>query len=355
MIDKALKNLPKTLEDTYARVLSKIPEYYHNTARCILLLLAYSFRPLTIQEVAAAASLPEPRDVLRICTSSLVTSVEVGADLESPRSREVVRFDHFSVKEYVISSSIRNSNNKDFYMCPKLAHLTIARDSISGLLQMKYEDSGKIIYRDTLEYSARYWYKHVNEADCLEAVVAESQDEIDQSKHRAEKLRLQIHRIFCEEYRQSLFSLVCTWHKTMDPFLILDRRNSDGLGLQPWEFPIQNLANPLYYAALMGLPDNVTRLLNQGVDINAKGGGAGTALVAAASRGHYKVLELLLNKKAEISTSGLNMIMKSVNTNGVRVLELLLSQETTIKIGDDLVKAGMMNKNATPELIETLL
>lgn len=329
---KALGNLPKTLEDTYARVLSKISEDHRNTARCILLLLAYSFRPLTIREVATAASLPEPRDVLRICTSSLVTSIKS----RRRSSREIVKFDHFSVKEYVISSSIRNSNNKYFYMCPKLVHLTIARDSISGLLQMNHEDLGKRSYRDTLQYSATYWYKHVSEADSLEVkpygkvAVAEAQDEIDQSKCRAEKLRHQIHRIFCEEHRQSLFSWVWAWTYAVDPFFEYYRSR---WVFRPGQITIQNLANPLYYAALMGLPDNVTRLLNQGVDVNAiaKSRSADTALVAAASGGHCKVLELLLNKKAEMSASGLVMIMKSVKTNGPRVLEMLLSHEPTIK------------------------
>lgn len=103
----------------------------------------------------------------------------------------------------------------------------------------------------------------------------------------------------------------------------------------------------------MGLPDNAIRLLQQGADVNAKGGLASTALVTGASGGHCDVLELLLNKGAEVSTPKLSVITNVIGKNGPGALELLLSHEPTIKV-DDLVKAAVFNYNATPELVEVL-
>jgi hypothetical protein len=55
-IRRALAELPETLDDTYARILDKIPKNYRNVAHIALQLLAVSFRPLTVEEVAAASA-----------------------------------------------------------------------------------------------------------------------------------------------------------------------------------------------------------------------------------------------------------------------------------------------------------
>src|SRR5437773_699433 len=83
---EALESLPITLDDTYARILCKIQEKHSRHALKILQWLAYSTRPLQIEEVAEVIAVdiegnprfdPEkrfeqPQDILIIC-SSLVT------------------------------------------------------------------------------------------------------------------------------------------------------------------------------------------------------------------------------------------------------------------------------------------
>ena len=43
-------------------------------------------------------------------------------------------------------------------------------------------------------------------------------------------------------------------------------------------------------------------LLDKGVDVNAQGGRFGNALQAASERGHEKVVTMLLDKGADVST-----------------------------------------------------
>jgi hypothetical protein len=50
-LHRALKSLPKTLGNTYARILCDIDEEYSQDAFKILQWLAYSARPLRIEEV----------------------------------------------------------------------------------------------------------------------------------------------------------------------------------------------------------------------------------------------------------------------------------------------------------------
>ena len=84
-VRNALHNLPRTLDDTYARILNNIPQEYHREAHCALQLLTVSIQPLTLREVAEAVAVdcecgrfdPEnrlraPEALLEIC-SSLVT------------------------------------------------------------------------------------------------------------------------------------------------------------------------------------------------------------------------------------------------------------------------------------------
>ncbi len=86
MLRKALKSLPKTLDDTYVRILCTIKAEYYSYAFKILQWLVFSVRPLSIQEAAEILAIDEeaergfnpeyrledPRDILTIC-SSLVT------------------------------------------------------------------------------------------------------------------------------------------------------------------------------------------------------------------------------------------------------------------------------------------
>ena len=54
---KALKSLPKTLDETYARILQNIDEEYSQDAFRILQWLVYSARPLRIEEVVEVVAI----------------------------------------------------------------------------------------------------------------------------------------------------------------------------------------------------------------------------------------------------------------------------------------------------------
>ena len=72
-IQEALLSIPPTLGETYERVVSRLSKKDLVRARKILAWLFFAKRPLALIEVAKAADLPFPEDVLRICSSSLIT------------------------------------------------------------------------------------------------------------------------------------------------------------------------------------------------------------------------------------------------------------------------------------------
>jgi hypothetical protein len=81
-IRRALAELPETLDNTYARILQNIPKNHRKVAHAILQLLAVSFRPVTVEEVAVTSAvdyemenfdhvLQQPRDpcyILKVCS-----------------------------------------------------------------------------------------------------------------------------------------------------------------------------------------------------------------------------------------------------------------------------------------------
>jgi ankyrin repeat protein len=60
----------------------------------------------------------------------------------------------------------------------------------------------------------------------------------------------------------------------------------------------------LQVASFQGYEMVVELLLDKGANVNAQGGGYGNALYAASVEGHEKIVELLLDKGANVSVNG---------------------------------------------------
>ena len=92
---KALESLPKTLDDTYTRILCNIDEGRSQYAFKILQWLTYSARPLELEELAEVLVInweedprldlenrfSEPRDILQICSSLVTLEEQKSSDL----------------------------------------------------------------------------------------------------------------------------------------------------------------------------------------------------------------------------------------------------------------------------------
>lgn len=290
---EALRSLPKTLDDTYARILCSIDEYRSENALKILQWLAYSARPLQIEEVAEVIAVDiecnprfdsekrfqEPRDVLTIC-SSLVTA-SVGAT-EGPRSKttgEQIRLAHFSVKEYLVSKRIQAGKASQYSIQEIRANGSIAETCLAYLLQFDKPNSlSSQTVKATKEfplarYAARYWTQHAREA--MDDTGATNLLSIELLSQR---------------------DAFVNWIRLFD----LDKPRAEpdiarNLGGVPC---------PLYYASQAGLIESTRLLLEQGADVNAQGGVCGNALQAASAEGHNAMVQQLLCKGADINAQG---------------------------------------------------
>ena len=131
-IVETLASLPPTLDETYSRILESIDEGDRDYAVTALRWMAFSSRPLLLHELAEVLAirlgstskddLLSPTDVLSIC-SSLITLDADGT----------LRFSHFSVKEYLLSSRILDTSVAMFGFCESKALRCIVERSLAYL------------------------------------------------------------------------------------------------------------------------------------------------------------------------------------------------------------------------------
>ncbi|EUC45214.1 hypothetical protein COCMIDRAFT_36994 [Bipolaris oryzae ATCC 44560] len=166
---KALETLPSTLDKTYERVLESVSDEYAEYAIRILQWLAFSERPLTVEELAEVIAIdisrnPEfdrdevlenPFDVLRIC-SSLITIT----DHRCYSARSVVVLAHYSVKEYLISDRIKRGHVALYSLQATACQGTMAAACLGYLNQFQKPE---LVTKQSLEgfklarYCAEFW------------------------------------------------------------------------------------------------------------------------------------------------------------------------------------------------------
>ncbi|KAI9876330.1 MAG: hypothetical protein M1830_006749 [Pleopsidium flavum] len=279
-VKRALKTLPKTLDATYARILTSIEDDYRESAHTALQWLAFSARPLRLEEVAEAVAVKpgcgldfvddrlfDPYEILAIC-SSLVTISDESSE---------IRLAHYSVKEYLTSERVLSgpasafatfeiSTNRDVTeLC--LTYLSLF-DKPDSLSETSLEDF------PLLGYAAKYWYKH--------AQIADEENGID--------------TLIVEFLNNRETSSLPNWLRILPPE-------------QYWNSPsfrekLSDKGSPLYYASCCGLLSSARRLINEGADVNARGGSYGNALQAAALRSNETICRLLLETGAEVNAQG---------------------------------------------------
>ena len=299
----ALKSLPKTLDDTYERILTSIEEDCQQEARRALLWLAFSKRPLRIEEVAEAALVdpklkppfdPEERlhdphnDILEIL-GSLVTISSKGISSEASDDASddsliegddnfpgrQVRLAHFSVKEYLLSERIHGGPASKFGATDIFANHFIGESCLLYILHYDESDSKAASPKDLvcfplLQYACQFWYVHIR------SIPTGSQ----------EKINPVIFKLFLSD------TALLSWLRVYRP----DRPRG-----KPFQMP-NDIGPSLYYASDIGLEGMVRLLLDAKVDVDARNSKYGeTALYGAASNGHEAVVRLLLEHKANVN------------------------------------------------------
>ena len=287
MLRKALVDLPPTLDATYERILCSIQNDYSEYAIRILRWLAFSSRPLLVEEISEVVAidierdpvfdsqevLEDPLDVLTICSSLVTLDTTENSGMETSEStRRTILLAHYSVKEYLISERCRQSRAKRYSIQETTCNEFLAKSCLGYLLQFQVPDSlsNRSIQEFKLaRYSAKFWITYTQAAI-----------------QKTEALNRLAMKFFSARKGAYL-----NWIRIYDLDL-------------PWRKPnfqrkFAEVSTPLYYASQSGLTEIVSLLIVEaGADVNAQGGEYGNALQAASYGGCDKTIELLLSKGA---------------------------------------------------------
>jgi ankyrin repeat protein len=278
-----LEDLPKTLDETYERILKGINETNREYAYRLLQCLTVAIRPLQVEELAGAIEVDfspgkipevnadwlwkEKEEVVLSACSSLV-------DVIIDNGSRVIQFAHFSVKEFLISDRLASSleDVSKFHIPLEPANATLAQACLCVLLRLDghfNEDSKSI---PLVRYAAEYWVKHAQFANEQLGITDTMYHFLDMGRpHFSAWVRA-----------QGLNDLL--------------RFSADE---EPKAVPPP--AAPLYFAAERGFRGLVERLLiKHPTHLSTWGGVYGTPLHASVLGGHLELAQFLASHGADI-------------------------------------------------------
>ena len=176
-VEKILKDLPREIYDGYERILRRIPKTLIDECVSALKCLAFSKRPLFIEELMdACATDPaasiyfkhdrrlHPRDLLANLPDLVTLEPYHGAsDQQFVHRTHVVSLAHFSVREF-FSLAVPSDYNVAAILHtfqPRLAHHFLAQVCLGHIAQYTCADSRELGSFLFLDYASHFWAAHV--------------------------------------------------------------------------------------------------------------------------------------------------------------------------------------------------
>lgn len=401
-LDAVLAALPRSLDETYERVLGNIGEESKSDARRLLVLLCCSWRPLTVAEVIEGIAVelgdnprinPDGRlkgedDILALCPGLVEvdrhgevfqavqyecpslrkaappdTEVEtqfLGAedDLEAyPASfHSTVRIAHFSVQEYLESKRICEQSASKFSVKLPDAHAEIASVCLTYLLGLPSR-LWNFEYGLAL-YAANYWHGHYRKADT--------------TKHSVQDQALQL---FGPDTSKLDVWIRLRGEAKMSPFYVLSILRLPALLLREilHREPYCNLSHeqlgqaldedaPLLEAVRHGDLPVVELLLENGacIDIWDK---YHSPLTLSVARKSPQIAQLLIDQGADLDICpayGKPALLAALDTDNAHVFDILLQKgakaverRTRLSAGELFSRAMKTSMAMTKSLLKT--
>lgn len=388
---KALGSLPKTLYETYDRILMNIDEVYQEQAVQVLRWLAFSKRPLSIEEVAEAIAvlppgperspefdplnrLSNPHDIFQLCPGLVTSTTNLRRCDEYERHRlwdtdlshglafcydlddtakEELSLAHFSVKEYLISNHVDVGLPTPFKNLGAHPDIHMAETCVAYLISVG--KAGLLTYENHVNfplalYAARFWLGHArlttetsisSNLDMLIIRLLEFNDIL------ASTLRLPSSLIDFDShhgrYRGGM------WYSELGSgsalhWSLLYRLPRITIQLLNTGMDIDILdtrSNTILHWALMApnvhSSENqafIRLLIQKGINVNAKNHMNTSALHVAAFKCLVKVLQLLLERGADINAQSShygNIIQAATRGGSSSVLDVILKSRISPK------------------------
>ena len=280
--------MPKSLDETYKRILNEINNANRVHAYRLLQCLAVAFRPLRVEELAevlafdlTTGEIPKlnadwhwedkKEAVLSACSSLVSVIISNGS--------RVVQFSHFSVKEFLTSDRLASCREEvsRFHIPIEHSHTILAQACLGVLLCLDNRtDKDSVKNIPLYRYAAEFWVDH--------ALVRNVESQIKDALY------------YFFDIDNPHFSAMARIKFPHD--LLTVTMDSD-------EEPANVLysAAPLYFAAWVGLHGSVERLITkEPQQVNQLGGFYGTPLHASVLCGRIEISQLLITHGANVNS-----------------------------------------------------
>ncbi|KIL54578.1 hypothetical protein M378DRAFT_18753, partial [Amanita muscaria Koide BX008] len=381
-LKRTLEMLPVDLETTYDQILGWIHPADAKHATRLLYWLVFAIEPLELEELAIVLQidvekntldtdeeLSSAKEILKIC-SSLVTLSEDGT----------AKLAHASVKEYFLDKPRKIGK---FAIDPRDGDLHMTKWCLTYLHQSREAEDGKYWETWTLPgYCARLWPKHIlaykNEtvvkSEILSACNAKSIAFKNWKAWRKVKYEYISPETPLEHAVGSGLLETVKWlcnskHNMGDScakalLLSVYGCNTDIARVLVMHGADVNIkmggVTYLYEASRKGAKEMVELLLDKGADVNAQGGFYGNALQAASNEGANNIVKVLLDKGADVNAQGGfygNALQAASDIGSKDIVKLLLDEGADVnaqggEYGNSLQAAS---SKGVKDIVELLL
>ena len=376
---RLLEELPKSLDETYKRILKEINNSNQKQAHRLLQCLAVAIRPLRVEELAEVLALDVTAEgipkfnvnwrwedheaaVLSACSSLVSVIVDDGS--------RVVQFSHFSVKEYLTSDRLAScmEDVSQFHVANDPSHAILAQACLGTFLCLDSNTNKDNVEQLPLyRYACDYWFEHAEVGDVKSQVEVAVDCFLDADKsHFAAIFRLEANS---SNFRAFAASRDEEQTRTLPPAAPL--YFAAGLGLSGLaERMIAKRPELIHFCGEEGTPLHfsvgcghleVSRLLlARGADINSCSPDNWTPLHAALTEGHLEIAKWLLNNGADVNsrtkddTTPLHLAAKNGN---LEVCRILLGRNAEVNCQNHHGSTPLLiaSECGTPELVQLFL
>ncbi|CAI7597208.1 unnamed protein product [Penicillium pancosmium] len=336
--EEKIELIPESVDAAYEKILSRVPFRQVEIARKILQIIIAARRPLTTAEMAMALGIATSPQVQTAAKAGLESSQ---IDIKLRRlcglfifiNNSKIYLIHQTAREFLVKKSSSNSVNYLYSWSLTDTEDQMAVICLRYLLMkdLEHKDSSSNI-RSFLAYSAVYWPDHKRKMS-----LAQDQEATIQVRQMYDMSRNGFSLWFpifwksIETHRDpplmtALHLASFNGHEREVEFLLslggTDINSTDSTGTYP-----------IISASWNGHVKVVQLLLEKEAEVNAQGGIYRNALQAASLEGYDKIVQLLLEKGADVNTQGgryRNALQAASYGGHDRIVQLLLEKEADV-------------------------
>jgi ankyrin repeat protein len=346
--EESIESVPSSVEGAYEKILARVARVQHRKVKLILQIIVAARRPLAVGEMALALGLATSKQH-RTSTNAQIDPVHLGKQLRHwcglfvfvNQSR--IYLIHQTAREFLITRQeydrSMNFAHNTWRHCVQQAEMEQTMTSIcmrclnledrevpsSDQLPTEIPVAGESTKKFT-EYCCEWWTTHYSLSQ-------------DASGEDAFQDVLALYDTGGEAFK---FWFNCFWAKTrpyddaksMTPIRLAALSNHDrvlerflsktGIDVEAKD---EAGRTALYWASDLGCDKIVQLLLDRGADVNTQGWEYGSALQAASYEDHDKIVQLLLDRGADVNAQGGeygNALQEASGEGHEKVVQILL-------------------------------